>query len=403
MFMFKRVSLIFLCLVLAISTFAACDKGSDSTDETSAQTSEQTSEQTSSDTSSEAVETTSGETESESENSGITEVEWDAMILASKFDNVTFTSNATFISGYEDKGPHTNVFKLNGSAGTVDGELMSGESLTATRNMTIGTALAIVNDFDKFEYNKADDSYVSTEAIVYNVSVMNYNAKITAKNVVVELDDDMNITKIACNMTQEFEDDGVAKTYVLDITFIFSDYGNTVVDAESMSREQWALMLADSNFENYTLTQSQYGVYEGTGMQQDTIFKSVADKAFVSITVDGALLQELTYTGEEAIAQKNSYKLLFQAMIEEYDNFSYDKVSNTYKNTTEFSVNIPMDVYNASLSMTVKDIAVTVGEDQKMQKIECSYIQNTLTPEGVARTDITGTWLFSDYGTTVIE
>lgn len=232
--MFKRVSLIFLCLVLAISTFAACDKGADSTDETSAQTSEQTSEQTSdqtsSDTSSEVAETTSGETESESENSGITEVEWDAMILASKFENVTFTSNSTFISGYEDKGPHTNVFKLNGSAGTVDGESMSGESLTATRNMTLGTALAIVNDFDKFEYNKADDSYVSTEAIVYNVSVMNYNAKITAKNVVVKLDDDMNITKIACNMTQEFEDDGVAKTYVLDITFTFSDYGTTVIE-----------------------------------------------------------------------------------------------------------------------------------------------------------------------------
>ena len=55
------------------------------------------------------------------------------------------------------------------------------------------------------------------------------SAKITAENIVVELDANMNIYKISCKMTQEFEMDGL-QAYVLNVTFTFTNYGTTVIE-----------------------------------------------------------------------------------------------------------------------------------------------------------------------------
>ena len=234
-----------LCLALLLSVFVACDNsGNSDTDtsaettvgtsaqtsaETSADTTAETSAETSAQTSEETSEATSTETTSDTNNSGIAENEWDAMTAASKFDNVTFTNNATFVSGYDSQSSHINVFKMDGDKGTADGEQMNASSMEAARSMITGTAVAIVKDFDKFTYNAVTGYYSSTEDIVYNVSIMGINATITAKNVVVKLDADMNIASISCNMTHNFNDGGVGKTYVLNAIFTFTDYGTTVV------------------------------------------------------------------------------------------------------------------------------------------------------------------------------
>lgn len=160
----------------------------------------------------------------------VTKDEWNNMIAESNFDNITFAYNATFISGYNDEGPHTGLFKLDGNKLDMDGEVTTDtETITSLRSWYIASALAIVNNFDKFEYDEANDCYKAKEKVVYNVTVMEYEATITAENVLVELDDNMNIAKITCKMTQAFKEDNVDKTYVLNVDFTFSEYGTTVV------------------------------------------------------------------------------------------------------------------------------------------------------------------------------
>lgn len=163
----------------------------------------------------------------------VTETEWDAMIAISKFDNVTFTTNATFISGYPYAGPHINVFKLDGENGTADGAPLSGESMDALKAMYLQTALAILENYDKFAYDTTAGCYKSTSDISYDVLInisSGYDADITASNVTVKVDANKNLTEITCRMTQAFVDNGNPMTYVLDTIFTFADYGTTVLN-----------------------------------------------------------------------------------------------------------------------------------------------------------------------------
>lgn len=164
--------------------------------------------------------------------SGISEEKWNQVIQTANFDNITFGYKATFTSGYtDDVGPHASVFKLDGDRMSMDGETETDpETITAAKTWYIESALAIVKNFDKFTYDKVSDSYKATENIVYTVTIMGYEATITAANVSVELNADMNIAEIACTMTQAFTENGTPTTYVLDVEFTFADYGTTVVD-----------------------------------------------------------------------------------------------------------------------------------------------------------------------------
>ena len=160
----------------------------------------------------------------------ISKAEWDAMKASDKFNNVTFTNNVTFISGYSNVGPHINVFKLAGDKATADGKPMEEESIEAFKAMYLGTTFAIIDNFEKFNYNATQKCYVATDSISYNVTIMGYDAAITVKDAIVEIDADKNLSKIICEMTQEFVDQGTPKTYVLDVIFTFENYGTTIVE-----------------------------------------------------------------------------------------------------------------------------------------------------------------------------
>ena len=161
---------------------------------------------------------------------GISEEKWNSIIQSSLFDNVTFNLDATFISGYEyEPGPYYSEVKLAGEKCLLDGEPARDSEKQDIRELFINTSIAIVSNFDNFEYNEESDKYTSKEAIVYNLNMVTVSAKITAENIVVELDANMNIYKISCKMTQEFEMDGL-QAYVLNVTFTFTNYGTTVIE-----------------------------------------------------------------------------------------------------------------------------------------------------------------------------
>ena len=183
-------------------------------------------------------ETTSPETQNDDKNNnsteeflGITKSEWDSAIQSDKFENVTFTYNVMFISGYDDLGPHVGAYKLTENGMLFDNQLASEEERTAAKTIFVDTAIAIVNNYNKFKYNEENNNYTSIENIIYNTVILGYEATIFCDDVVVDFDENSNIVKISCKMTQKFNDDANnPTTYVLNADFTFTDYGTTTLE-----------------------------------------------------------------------------------------------------------------------------------------------------------------------------
>ena len=155
---------------------------------------------------------------------------WESAIADSNFQNVTFTVDATFYSGYEAQEHSVSVMKLTSDKALADGELMTDEeSVNSLREWYVSTTVALINNFEDFEYDSEKKCYFSEDGVVYDVTIMDFDAKITATNISVTLDSDMNIAKIDCDMKQEFSVNGAPVTYVLHTEFTFSDYGKTVI------------------------------------------------------------------------------------------------------------------------------------------------------------------------------
>ncbi len=168
----------------------------------------------------------------------VTKEEWNLSIDSALFNNVTFHYNALFTEGYSyDVGPHNGYFKLAGGAMDTNGEVTTDESMIAVaKAWYIDVVCAIVNNFDDFEYNANTKQYVAKNDIVFVTSIemptVEGDTTITAKQTAVEFNENSNIAKVTCSMTQEFLDaqTQTQKKYVLDVAFIFSDYGTTVID-----------------------------------------------------------------------------------------------------------------------------------------------------------------------------
>lgn len=165
----------------------------------------------------------------------VTEEEWNAAISEEKFDNVTFAFVASLTS------PHAVVdnvvCKIDGDKGWYSEteedwhheEYADEEILAALKSIYMNTTLAILENFNDFTYDSATGTYSAKKDIVYNVTVMEYAATITASNVKVKLDADKLVAEISCDMKQEYTSENENGTIILNIIFNFYDYGKTVV------------------------------------------------------------------------------------------------------------------------------------------------------------------------------
>ena len=243
----KKVSAILLVFAMALSVAACGDVSSTTDTETSASVGEsitlgssaesdsnKTTTPSEGDTNNETAPPQSGNNgtgdETPPESAVVDEVEWNAAVDSEKFENVTFTYNATFISGYDDTEPNVGTIKLSGNGMLVDGNSIDDAELIASvKTMFIDTAVAIVNNYGMFEYDSENKCYRSKEAITYNTTVLGYDTTITAENVEVAIDSNKSIAMISCKMTQEFTENGAPVTYVLNTEFTFSDYGTTTL------------------------------------------------------------------------------------------------------------------------------------------------------------------------------
>ena len=168
----------------------------------------------------------------------VTEAEWNAMVEYNNFKNVTIDVYAEFLEGWGSEDPtYRGTIKNAGDVIKVYGEFINNsDEVLAYRGLYINFIIELVKDFEKFEYDDASALYVSKESISYTASISypeyNYSeeARITANNVKVELDDSKRIAKVTSNMRQEIDlGDDFPTILVLNAVLTLSDYGTTTM------------------------------------------------------------------------------------------------------------------------------------------------------------------------------
>ena len=157
--------------------------------------------------------------------------DWNSAIQQEKFDNVTFSIFVIFPGETE---PYPVICKLDGeqaaySEGSWPEEVVDEETTASIRSIYMNTVLAILDNFSNFTYDNTTGTFVSKDDIVYNVQVLDYDAKITASNAIVKLDTNKNIAEISCHMKQEYIESGTPESMEFDAVFAFYNYGTTVV------------------------------------------------------------------------------------------------------------------------------------------------------------------------------
>ena len=156
---------------------------------------------------------------------------WGKLVKEEHYDNVTIVCDATFLSGYEYAEPeNSNTFKFDGDAASIDGELADRQATESLKAVYHGLVQEILSKNDGFIYDKDADTYLHKDDITCAVNSMGYETDITVRNVVITLDSDGELSKIACEMDQAFVADGEQMKYVLNVEFTFSDFGTTVVE-----------------------------------------------------------------------------------------------------------------------------------------------------------------------------
>ena len=167
--------------------------------------------------------------------------------------------------------------------------------------------------------------------------------------------------------------------------------------------QQWTAMLDLVNFGNYTLNEYQDAKYEtGTETMDHTIFKVAGDKASVKLFVGKENEEYIVFTDEEAAAQKESYEMVYRALLADFDNFAYDSTDQSYKNTKPVTAEFPMEIYEIYVTIVMENSKVKLSDDGKLLEFECDAKQTTVTPTQTVLTELHVKWVFSDYGTTVI-
>ncbi len=174
-------------------------------------------------------------------------------------------------------------------------------------------------------------------------------------------------------------------------------------DDGTMNAEKWEDMLSAPNFENYTLKERATVM----GVETVSTVKIAGDKVELSILFEGESDSTvILLEGSEAQEQKRSCEELFLALLADFDNFTYDEESKTYKTPeTPITVSITMTVEGEPVTADIimENGVVSLTEDGKLLQFDCNYTQTTTTPDGPITITTEMHMEFSNYGTTVIK
>lgn len=182
-----------------------------------------------------------------------------------------------------------------------------------------------------------------------------------------------------------------------------------------VTEQQWAEMIAEDNFVNYTIDfDGDMTVYMDDVLQAaektSSTYRVTADAVQMVLHFPDSEDLVMTMTGDDATIQKTQISQIFLALLAEYDNFTYDSESKAYK---VGEVSFTTDIYaivDGSTAATpipttfdIENGTVTISEDGKLLSFTCNYTQTMDMTFRVIKTTGKTTWTFSNYGTTTIE
>ena len=157
----------------------------------------------------------------------ISESRWNEIVQISAYNNVTVIMDTKEIEGVGNYKIVISIADDNckiveeGAEEKIDKETID--------QLFLNPVLSIINDYSEFSYNDKNGQYSSAKTIIRYCAISCDTfagvVKFTAENLVVELDENENIYKVICLMTQEFNGEKIVK----NVEFTFIDYSTTVV------------------------------------------------------------------------------------------------------------------------------------------------------------------------------
>ena len=341
----------------------------------------------------------------------ISKEEWNAALIEDKFNNVTFTIMVTMPGETE---PYPLVCKLAGdkaaySEGAYEEEEVDAETRDAIKAIYISTVLAMLENFENFTYDAENEVFVSPEDIVYNVTVMGYDAKITTSGTKVKFDTNKNIAEISCYMKQEFVEDGKPESLEFDAVFSFYNYGTTVVGSGSETpvglEGAYAASCATKN-----VSMSVYAVEtlsDGTQEIDELLYKTTATRLLMGdkiFSIENGSKYVYTNGSDGWTRNPVQTNAPIGTIVEEYvgmfesvfDLLTYNEETGVY-GAYDFTINM----YGMDMPFSKVEITVTDGKISKLEYIMLTYDYSGDTPtvQGEGHAILT----FYDYGETMVD
>ncbi len=175
----------------------------------------------------------------------MTKEDWEDLSAEANFENVTVAIWGAYVSGNENvailgNGVDIGVLKVVGENVYVDyiylndeDEFLDSDAATLAKSLYIETALAMLENFEDFTYDKESKTFLSNKPISYDIDAGHgATATLTTTNVKVEVLPDGYLGKISCDMKQYMSSEyllGEDFNVDVKVVFSFSDYGTTVL------------------------------------------------------------------------------------------------------------------------------------------------------------------------------
>ncbi len=182
------------------------------------------------------------------------------------------------------------------------------------------------------------------------------------------------------------EADGV-KTFTCTIC---GETGTAKLTFKGLSKTDWQAITAEDAFENCTHTESFVAKASGIEATSTIHILFTKDKAVMTSEIPGQPTETETVSGAASVREARISIIDMLANLLKYENYTYDQESKTYKLNKE----ITEPLYGEKITN-----AVLTMENGKVASILYTfpYTESNVTMQ------ITATFTFSDYGTTVIE
>lgn len=166
-----------------------------------------------------------------------------------------------------------------------------------------------------------------------------------------------------------------------------------------VTEEVWNDAKAEANFDNVTFQLNASFVDPAEYGDSVNFIKLAGDKVAMKEGVDGEY--ETTDDADIIASVKSVYVNTVLAIAEDFDKFAYDEANDCYKASADIVYTVDVEGVNATI--TAKNAVVTLNASSKIAKIACNMTQ-AFTVGGVEQTFVLDTeFIFSDYGTTVVE